>query len=229
MHGGLEPTLALAGGRLSSVEALRRLNAQWWNVSLDAAAAVPHGATVEEAEAVEEAALARWPHLEDASSLVEYRGLHAPGVRGCERVDALLNSLKLSRIAVGHTPGNAVRIGCGGKLLALDSALGRNFRKLGNLHCDPRPGAPADRACVEWDAAAGGSKQCEGQVVRLEHTAPSAADATAEDGGVAGSIPSASEGAAKAPAADDGWRVVVLSAAAEDDADGTAEGHKVEL
>ena len=83
VHGGLEPTLALAGGRLSSVEALRRLNAQWWNVSLDAAAAVPHGATVEEAEAVEEAALARWPHLEEASSLVEYRGLHAPGVRGC--------------------------------------------------------------------------------------------------------------------------------------------------
>ena len=238
VHGGLEPTLALAGGRLSSVDALRRLNARWWNVSREAAARVPHGATVEEAEAVEEAALAQWAHLSDASSLVEYRGLHAPGARGCERVRALLQSLRLSRIAVGHTPGNSVRTACNGQLLALDSALGRNFRKFGNMHCDPRPSAPAERACAQWDATAGGAAQCEGQIVRLARTAgPDAAAAAAtrpsEEGRPAGEG-AAAEARSAAPAelggvADDGWRVLVLSAAAEDDADGTAEGHKVEL
>ena len=58
-----------------------------------------------------------------------------------------------------------------GQLLALDSALGRNFRKFGNMHCDPRPNAAAERACAQWDATAGGAAQCGGQIVRLERTA----------------------------------------------------------
>ena len=40
----------------------------------------------------------------------------------------MLRRLNVSRIAVGHTPEDSVRVRCGGRLLALDSTLSRRRR-----------------------------------------------------------------------------------------------------
>ena len=71
-----------------------------------------------------------------ASEMVEYRGLHdayagryedrhsrgaTPAQVACDRVVALLRQLNVSRIAVGHTPEESVRVRCGGRLLALEA------------------------------------------------------------------------------------------------------------
>lgn len=66
-----------------------------------------------------------------AQELVEYRGLHTD----CAEVADVCRALNVSRIAVGHTPADEVRSLCGGRLLALDSALGRWFRASGNSYC----------------------------------------------------------------------------------------------
>ena len=123
-----------------------------------------------------ELALARSEVVEIVSELVEYRGLHDPR-KGCARVEKLLDALNkhlreskadcgcVKRIAVGHTPGNSVRQMCDGQLLAVDSALGRDFRRTGNLYCDSRKGAKAGVAvtpCVSPETP------CEGQIVRLD-------------------------------------------------------------
>ena len=155
VHGGLAPELGFPGGKLSSLSAL-------------SAALV--GATVEEAEAAEAEALPHSALLGDVSSLVEYRSLHAPGARGCERVLAVLAELNLSRMPLGIPPGDGVRVRCGGKLLALDSTLGRDFRKSGNSTATvappPRPSALASNGTTA--SPAGVQCQCGGQVGRLE-------------------------------------------------------------
>ena len=70
--------------------------------------------------------------------------------------------LRSSRIAVGHTPEDNVRIRCGGRLLALDSTLSRSFRAHGNYYCDAHMEREEPRICPPRNEA------CEGQIVRLE-------------------------------------------------------------
>lgn len=95
-----------------------------------------------------------------ATTLVEYRGLHGGG---CE-VDGVAKRLNVSRVIVGHTPKNTVRVSCDGKLVAVDSALGRWFRASGNLYCDGwrhRKTADGRPICEPIVTA------CEGEIARL--------------------------------------------------------------
>lgn len=187
-------TAAASTRRLDSLEALAELNDRWLAVAssgrVGELAPVP-GETTAEAEAAEALALAQSRELvEIASELVEYRGLHeayamryhdghsdaaaaggglSPAQIGCDRVDAVLRRLNASRIAVGHTPADSVRIRCGGRLLALDSTLSRNFRAHGNYYCDGGMEAEEPRICPPRREA------CEGQIVRLERANPAAA------------------------------------------------------
>lgn len=86
----------------------------------------------------------------------------------CERVVALLRRLNVSRLAVGHTPADSVRVRCGGRLLALDSTLSRSFRAHGNFYCDAQMERDEPRICPPRNEA------CEGQIVRLEREHPQA-------------------------------------------------------
>ena len=81
---------------------------------------------------------------------------------------AVLRRLNASRLAVGHTPEDNVRIRCGGRLLALDSTLGRSFRAHGNYYCDGQMEREEPRLCPPRHEA------CEGQIVRLERAEPQA-------------------------------------------------------
>ena len=94
----------------------------------------------------------------ESHELVEYRGLHG----NCGEVAAVRRAFNVSRIAVGHTPGDSVRVECGGEFLALDSALGRHFRASGNNYCESElVSATAGYACPRVSDA------CEGQIVRF--------------------------------------------------------------
>ena len=139
VHGGLAPELGFPGGKLSSLSAL-------------SAALV--GATVEGAEEAEAAEAEALPHsalLGDVSSLVEYRSLHAPGARGCERVLAVLAELNLSRIAVGHTPRGRRARAVRREAASVGLHAGARLPQERKLYCDSRPTAKAERACVKWD------------------------------------------------------------------------------
>lgn len=143
------------------------------------------GETEAEAEEAEVHALAQSAELlAIASEMVEYRGLHAEyasryedarvptqrkgrrwsEVVGCERVAAVLERLNVSRIAVGHTPADSVRVRCGGRLLAVDSTLSRSFRAHGNFYCSEAMTAADPTVCPPINQA------CEGQIVRLERS-----------------------------------------------------------
>ena len=165
------------------------LSARWLNASRAArvgALAPRRGESEAEAEAAEARALAGSAELLHlASEMVEYRGLHEAYAwrykdehltRGssarqmaCTRVGAVLRTLNVSRIAVGHTPEDSVRIQCGGRLLALDSTLSRSFRAHGNYYCNARMEKLDPRICPPRKEA------CEGQIVRLERADPDAA------------------------------------------------------
>ena len=84
------------------------------------------------------------------------------GCGNCGEVAAVRRAFNVSRIAVGHTPGDSVRVECGGEFLALDSALGRHFRASGNNYCESElVSATAGYACPRVSDA------CEGQIVRF--------------------------------------------------------------
>ena len=167
--------------RLGAAGGLALLNARWLNASRAArvgALAPRRGESEAEAEAAEARALAGSAKLlHIASEMVEYRGLHdayagryedrhsrgaTPAQVACDRVVALLRRLNVSRIAVGHTPEDSVRVRCGGRLLALDSTLSRSFRAHGNYYCDAHMEREEPRICPPRNEA------CEGQIVRLE-------------------------------------------------------------
>ena len=94
----------------------------------------------------------------EAHELVEYRGLHG----NCGEVAAVRRAFNVSRIAVGHTPGDSVRVECDGEFVALDSALGRHFRASGNNYCESElVSETAGYACPRVSDA------CEGQIVRF--------------------------------------------------------------
>ena len=199
VHGGLPEellqtelpaTASAPARRLDSLPALSELNERWLAVTTAGrvgALAPRAGETISEAEEAEAQALAQSHELvKVASEMVEYRGLHESyaarykdrhsmrgGVSaaqiGCDRVAAVLGRLNVSRIAVGHTPEDSVRIRCGGRLLALDSTLSRSFRAHGNYYCDERMEEDEPRICPPR------KEVCEGQIVRLERSGPEAA------------------------------------------------------
>ncbi|KAL1514510.1 hypothetical protein AB1Y20_003609 [Prymnesium parvum] len=120
----------------------------------------PSLATRERVEALEGEARGEAELEGTISELLEYRGLH----QSCEEVAVVAARLNVSRVAVGHTPDDTVRIGCGGRLVALDSTLSRWFRASGNNFCRS-VGAASSAAdggfrCPMVDA------RCQGQIVR---------------------------------------------------------------
>ena len=170
---------------LDSLAALEELNVRWLNASARTDLhAGPSGETVAQAEAAEAYALASSPLVELATEIVEYRGLHdsyaaryrdehlrrgtSAGQVACDRVAAVLQKLNASRIAVGHTPEDNVRIRCGGRLLALDSTLSRSFRAHGNFYCNAESERADPHICPPRRDV------CEGQIVRLERSGPQA-------------------------------------------------------
>ena len=58
---------------------------------------------------------------------------------------------------------------CGGRLLALDSTLSRDFRAHGNNYCNANAEKADPRICPPR------KEECEGQIVRLERSSPEAA------------------------------------------------------
>jgi hypothetical protein len=142
VHAGLPAALVGARGPFGSRDALSRLNAEL------------------AAHATEDALDGFLTRRTDAHELVEFRGLH----KDCAQVGAVTAALNVSRVAVGHTPDDTVRVLCGGALLALDSALGRWFRTAGNSYCQGDVDQLSSRGEVACPMKA---SRCEGQVVRL--------------------------------------------------------------
>ena len=190
VHGGIAPglltrrlpaTRSAPSRPLNSLAALSDLNTRWLNATSER----PGKGTDTDAEVAEAASLAQSEFHGFASEMVEYRGFHEayagrykdrhslPSSRalqvGCDRVDAVLQQLNASRIAVGHTPDDNVRIKCGGRLLALDSTLSRHFRAHGNYYCDEEAEKEDPRICRPR------KQECEGQIVRLQRAGPQAA------------------------------------------------------
>ena len=157
VHGGVPASLAGAGGSLRTRADLAALNGAFSkSIRVGSGVAAPA----------------------EAHELVEYRGLHG----NCGEVAAVRRAFNVSRIAVGHTPGDSVRVDCGGEFLALDSALGRHFRASGNNYCESElVSATAGYACPRVSDA------CEGQIVRFRRNG----DEWAVD--VVGSAPAADE------------------------------------
>mmetsp|Transcript_2168 Transcript_2168/g.4662 ORF Transcript_2168/g.4662 Transcript_2168/m.4662 type:complete len:409 (+) Transcript_2168:78-1304(+) len=92
--------------------------------------------------------------------LLTFRGNHNEGA--CPYLPQLLPE-GVSRLGVGHTPSDSVRLMCSDNFLALDSSLGRWFRNSGNEYC---PGHEVRSSngrytCQEIN------EQCEGQIVKL--------------------------------------------------------------
>lgn len=92
--------------------------------------------------------------------LLTFRGNHQEGA--CPYLPQLLPE-GASRLGVGHTPGDSVRMMCDDNFLALDASLGRWFRNSGNEYC---PGHEISSSngrymCNEIN------EQCEGQIVKL--------------------------------------------------------------
>ena len=92
--------------------------------------------------------------------LVTYRGNH----KNCREVKAVAQDLNLSRVILGHTPDDSVRVTCGGTLLAIDSALGRWIRTMGNFFCvgdEDEVSANGKFVCQKVDGF------CDGEVTKL--------------------------------------------------------------
>ena len=97
--------------------------------------------------------------------LLVYRGNHQPDA--CGALKSALQAMKgIARLAVGHTPGDQIKIRCDGQFLALDSTLGRWIRASGNEYC---------RGYTSYKSSNGRSVcekielQCQGQIVRLRN------------------------------------------------------------
>lgn len=94
----------------------------------------------------------------------------------CKAIHTMLSKMDgIDRVAVGHTPGDQIRIYCNGAFLALDSTLGRWIRGSGNEYCpgpehfEKRKGVDVQRtsrngkyACVDI------GETCQGQITRLD-------------------------------------------------------------
>ena len=66
-------------------------------------------------------------------NMLVYRGNHQP--EACPSLQQILEQLNVTKLAVGHTPGQNVRTLCEEQFWALDSLLGRWIRTSGNQYC----------------------------------------------------------------------------------------------
>jgi len=92
---------------------------------------------------------------------VLYRGNH----QNCHEVASVLETLQLSHLVVGHTPGESVRVKCADSFWAIDSLLGRYIRTSGNYYCPDDGGASRDGqfVCPKLPTT------CQGQVIRIQN------------------------------------------------------------
>lgn len=104
--------------------------------------------------------------------MLTFRGNHKDGA--CEHLSDLLPD-GATRLGVGHTPDQNIRLMCDGNFMALDSSLGRWFRNSGNLYCHGKhpmvmnsaggatSGSPPQKylICDEMN------HHCEGQIIKL--------------------------------------------------------------
>lgn len=93
--------------------------------------------------------------------MLTFRGNHQP--ENCQYLSQLLPE-GVSRLGVGHTPGDGVRVMCDGQFLAIDSSLGRWFRNSGNMYC---PGQKTISASNGRFVCTEKVDQCQGQIVKL--------------------------------------------------------------
>ncbi|CAE7327624.1 SLP2 [Symbiodinium natans] len=107
--------------------------------------------------------------LELLQQATTYRGFHADDPRGCSEVESVLRAVRkvanVSRIVVGHTPDDEVRIRCREKLVAADAALSRYYRAYGNRYCPIKTDVQrlANAGCSAPVPA-----ECQGQVAHLQ-------------------------------------------------------------
>lgn len=105
--------------------------------------------------------------------MLTFRGNHKDGA--CEQLQDLLPD-GATRLGVGHTPDQNIRLMCDNNFMALDSSLGRWFRNSGNLYCHGK-----HPIVMNSGSGGGGSQQqqqpylicdemnqhCEGQIIKL--------------------------------------------------------------
>ena len=142
LHGGINPKIFAVSGGPTDLAGLVALNDAWKrNARSDLAGA-----------------FMRTLQGQIVYDLLTYRGNH----KSCEEVEGILNLLEVDKIVVGHTPDDDVRVMCGEKFVAADSALGRWIRSNGNQYCRGTARQVSGRfACEKIN------EKCEGQILKL--------------------------------------------------------------
>jgi len=100
-------------------------------------------------------------HGQIVYDLVTYRGNH----KSCREVEFVAERLNVSKVIVGHTPDDNVRVMCDESFLAIDSALGRWIRVNGNQYCRGDVTRNSKNGRYTCDKIA---DSCEGGIVRLD-------------------------------------------------------------
>lgn len=103
------------------------------------------------------------PQGQAVYDILTYRGNHQTGA--CDALESRLHALNVSKLVVGHTPAQNVRVKCDGTFFAVDSLLGRWIRTSGNFYCPvtARSSQNGKFACDDL------IDSCEGQIVRINH------------------------------------------------------------
>ena len=144
LHGGINPVIFRVEGGLASREDLANLNV----------------AFNESSSEVRLNSFMKSLHGQIVYDLVTYRGNH----KSCDEVAQICDILGISKIIVGHTPDDDVRVMCKEQFLAIDSALGRWIRVNGNQYCRGTETKVAKNGRYSCDEI---GKSCEGQIVKL--------------------------------------------------------------
>jgi len=144
MHGGLNPAVLEVDGGIRSLEDLGKLNEKFLNQSSDTTIA----------------SFMRTLDGQIVYDLLTYRGNH----KSCMEVSNVASALGLSKIVVGHTPDDDVRMVCDDKFLAIDSALGRWIRVNGNQYCRGEETKSSANGRYTCDTI---GSSCEGQIVKM--------------------------------------------------------------
>ena len=95
--------------------------------------------------------------------MLTFRGNH--NVQACQYLPQLLPP-GATRLGVGHTPNYNVKSMCNGKLMALDSSLGRYFRNSGNEYCrgdKVQQSSNGKYVCRKMNS------ECKGQIMRIRN------------------------------------------------------------
>ena len=144
LHGGLDPGIFQVEGGISSSEALSELNDKFHKHSNDKD-------------------LAAFMSTLDGKivySLLTHRGNH----NDCSEVAYARKVLGISKVIVGHTPDEKVRVRCQGRFLAIDGLLGRYIRTNGNQYCRGKSQETSSNGRFRCEEV---SSECGGQIVKL--------------------------------------------------------------